>query len=186
MSTEKPFESDLQFVADVVRRSRPAEPAAIYFLWAVIIPIGFALPDFAPHYAGWYWLVMAPLGAVVSMWLGWRYNRRQGQVDRREGLRHGGHWVLFGVGFLLVPLPALTGHLPLPAVAPYLLLVVGLAYASAGLYLNRGLLLTGIIMLVGFAGLVSLPLPYLWTATGVVVALALAAAGWQLARSPQP
>ena len=53
-----PIESvreNLDYVASSVRRNERAPgEAAIYFLWAVLVPIGFALPDFAPRLAGPY------------------------------------------------------------------------------------------------------------------------------------
>ena len=50
MTTNDNLRQDLAFVASAVRRhERAAGVPSIYFLWAVIVAVGFALPDFAPH-----------------------------------------------------------------------------------------------------------------------------------------
>ncbi|HVF63971.1 MAG TPA: hypothetical protein VNE58_08255 [Casimicrobiaceae bacterium] len=89
MTTTDQARDDLAFVADAVRRSDRADALpTIYVLWAAIIAIGFALPDFAPRWAGWYWLLVGPAGGLVSAWLGVRHGIRTGINDRELGRRY--------------------------------------------------------------------------------------------------
>ena len=177
MTTNDNLRQDLAFVASAVRRhERAAGVPSIYFLWAAIVAVGFALPDFAPHLAAPFWVVCGIGGGLASMWLGARDSRRHGTMDRERGRRHGLHWLVAGVGFLLCWLPVLRGS-PIETAVGNFLLVAGLAYAFAGVHLERPLLWSGLLMLAAFVVLNLFALPYTWTGTGVVIGLALAWAG---------
>lgn len=175
---------DLDYVASAIRRSdRPTGDAPIYFLWAILVPIGFALPDFAPRFAGAYWFVAGIGGGLLSWWLGNRSARLRGKVDRELGRRYGFHWLIGGVGFILAALPMVLGVID-PANGPSLFLLVGgIIYLYAGLHLDRGILPSGIVMLVAYVLLLTAKPPYLWTITGLVIAAALAWGGWRALRS---
>ena len=57
MTHDEQIRHDLDYISAAVRRQeQPVGTPAIYFLWAVLVPVGFALPDFAPQWAGLYWL----------------------------------------------------------------------------------------------------------------------------------
>lgn len=168
---------DLDYVASAVRRNDPSTGVpAIYLLWAVIVAVGFALPDFAPALAAPFWIVCGIGGGLASWWLGARDSRQRGTSDRADGLRHGWHWTICGLAFLVCWLPVLRGA-PIDATVANFLLVAGLGYALAGVHLERLLLWSGLIMLAAYALLVTVALPYLWTVTGLAVGLALAVAG---------
>lgn len=168
---------DLDYVANAVRRSdRSAGIPAIYFMWAAIVAVGFFLPDFAPTAALPFWIVCGIGGGLASWWLAERDSRRRGAMDRAEGLRHGWHWTICGLAFLVCWLPVLRGA-PLEAAVGNFLLVAGLGYALAGVHLERPLLWSGLIMLAAYAVLNIVALPYTWTATGLMVALALVVGG---------
>lgn len=177
------LKQDLEYVTRAVRRhDRSMGVPAIYFLWAAVIAIGFALPDFAASWAAPFWLVAGIGGGLASMWLGGRDSRRNGTVDREVGRRHGLHWLVAGAGFLICWLPVMRGS-PIEAAVGNFLLVAGLAYAFAGVHLERPLLWSGLLMLAAYLALNLLALPYTWTATGVVIGLALAWAGYSSRRS---
>ncbi|WP_147654036.1 hypothetical protein [Vulcaniibacterium gelatinicum] len=178
MSPSDRLQQDLAYVASAVRHhERTAGVPAIYFLWAAVIAVGFALPDVAPRQAGPFWLVAGPGGGLLSWWLAARAERRRGVNDVATGRRHGLHWLIGGAGFLLVALPALAGRVSGADAAPGFLLVAGLLYALAGVHLERPLLWSGLLMLVAYAVLVLFAPPYAWTLTGATIALALAWAG---------
>ena len=60
------LQQDLDYVAAAVRRHDASLGVpAIYFLWAVLVPVGFALPDLAPGIAGPYWLVAGIVPAFL-------------------------------------------------------------------------------------------------------------------------
>lgn len=164
---------DLGYVRDVVARSeRDDTPRAIWYLWAVIGGIGFALIDFRPQSVGLFWLLAAPLGFIASMWLGWRHGRTLGQESRREGHAHMLHWGGMGGAIALLVFYAARGHLDGPEIAQAILLVVALGYFLAGVHMARPLLWVGLALAASFLA-VEFVDGYVWTAVGAVTALAL-------------
>jgi len=182
MTEQRQARDDLNYVRAVVRRAEGgANPASIYFLWAVISFFGYAIIDFDPQRTGLYWAVAGPLGGVASGWLGWRSGRRTGQLSSRDGL----HWVgLFVAILLLMPL-AVTGHLAPTELPRVILLLVALAYWSAGVYEDRRMLPVAAVTaaLVAFTVLAA-ELRFLWTITAAVLAGSLAVTGL-FAAAPQ-
>jgi len=187
MSPSDHLREDLDYVASVVRRrDADAGVPTIYFLWAAIIAIGFALVDFARHAPNvfWlYWIVAGVGGGLLSAWLGARAGRREGIRDVELGRRHGLHWGIGGIGFVLTALPMLTGRVAPGQGGANFLLMTGMLYALAGVHLERPLLWSGLLMLAAYAVLTLFYLPYTWTLTGVVIALALVWAGISARRS---
>lgn len=176
MGTEN-LQADLDYVASAVRRSVPrGGPPLIYFMWAVLIAVGWALPDFAPMAAAPYWIVCGIGGGLASWWLAARDERRAGARDVALGRRWGWHWLIGGVGYAVCWLPLLHDGTAKAVIANFLL-VTGLVYALAGVHLDRSLLWTGLLVLLGYVVLVLFTFPYTWTVTGLIVALALVWAG---------
>ena len=176
--TQDELQSNLDYVARAVRHheSPPGVPA-IYFLWALLVLIGFALPDWAPRAAGPYWFVAGIGGGLLSVWLGMREGRRSGLIDRERGRRYSYHWLVAGIAFLLTGLPiALDRFEPHAGVANFLL-IGGTAYALAGVHLDRPFLWSGLIMYAAYAAMMLFSPPYTWTFAGVATAAALAWAG---------
>jgi hypothetical protein len=179
------LKGDLAFVRAAVARGRDdSGTAPTYFLWAAIIGIGFALPDIAPQWAWRFWVVAGVLGGLASVWLGHRHALRRGATDPAVGRKHGAHWLLSGVAMAVPMLAIWLGRVPAPTAAPMLLATVGLAYALAGVHLHPPLRWAGFALLAGSVVLVLWPMPYLWTATGMAVALALVVGGITALRTP--
>ena len=171
-------QDDLAYVVSAVRRQdRPVGLPSIFFLWAVIIAIGFSMADWGSQFAGVFWLVAGIGGGALSWFLGARAERRSGIRDVAEGRRYGLHWLVGGAAYVLTALPMLTGRVAAPVGATYYLLLTGLLYALAGIHLQRGLLPSGLICLVGFAVVTLVAVPYVWTVTGCIIAVALVLAG---------
>jgi len=178
MTSAEQLKQDLDFVASAIRRhERPLGPPAIWFLWALLVPVGFALPDFAPRSAGAYWFFAGIGGGLASWWLGQREARRRGVQDAALSRRIGLHWIIAGIGFVLCGLPLMTGRVEPAAAVPSYMLVAGLVYALAGVHLLRPMLWIGVLMLASYAVLVVAAPPYAWTITGVLIAVGLAWAG---------
>lgn len=180
MTDARETDQDLGYVRRVVQRSEAgSDPAAIWYLWAVIGALGFALIDFAPDRVPLYWMIMGPAGFVASVWLGWRHSRAIGQESDREGRAHLLHWgATLIAAFLLVPLVA---DLPSDGLARALLILLALAYFLAGVHLVPPLRWLGLAM-----ALASLAVPYLtpyaWTSVGALVAIGLVATARSTAR----
>lgn len=166
-------QDDLGYVRDVVTRAERGEsPRMIWYLWALVGLVGFALIDFAPARVPLYWSIAAPLGFALSAWLGWRHGRDTGQLSWREGRGHLLHWggMLVAV-FLLVPL-AEAGGWSGEALAQAILLILALGYFLAGVHLCRPLAWVGLLMAVGYVAVFFVD-RYAWTAIGALVALGL-------------
>lgn len=175
---------DLQYVAATVRRQEKAVGIpSIFYMWAVIVLIGFALPDFAPQYAGLFWFIAGIGGGALSWWMGARAERKQGYFDVEEGKRNGYHWLIGGLGYILVGLPMILGKVDPGVGSIYFLLLTGVLYSLAGIHLQRGLLPGGLIALAGFVLLTVVELPYTWTLTGVFISLALVLGGFAALRA---
>jgi hypothetical protein len=174
MSESNHVHEDLAFVAEAVRNDARPEIRAIYLLWAVLVPIGFALADFAPLWTGWYWLVVGPAGGIASWLIGMRSSTQMGVRDRQTGWRYAWHWIVASVAFALAVLPAATGRVSGSVMGSYMLLIAGLVYVLAGVHLNRPLVYAGTLMLAGFVLINLVSFTYAWTTTGIVVGLGLA------------
>lgn len=178
MSPSDSIKQDLQYVANAVRhRDRSPGVPAIYFLWATIVLVGFSLPDFAPQYAGIFWLVAGFGGGLLSWYLGHRDAIRNGVIDTELGRRHGLHWLVGGIAFLGVALPVVVGQADMAATANSFMLVAALLYTLAGIHLERPLLWSGGVMFVAYAVLVVYDPPHAWTFAGFATAISLAWAG---------
>jgi len=184
MTDSERVQQDLDYVRNVVRHhDADLGVPAIYFLWAVIILVGFALPDLAARLAGRYWLLAGIGGGLLSWWLGARDAKRSGLNDVALGKRHGLHWLITGVAFLLSALPLIVGRGDPGAAVGNFLLIAGLSYALAGVHLNRPMLWSGLLMLAAYGALQLFAPPYTWTITGIVIALSLAWAGLSAQRA---
>ncbi len=170
---------DLDYVAGAVRRDRKRARPAIYLLWAVLIPAGFALSDFAPLHAGLYWAIAAPGGVLCSFWLGHNAALKQGVRDMVLVRRTALHWTAVLAAFFLYGTALASGHIDLRTSFPNWMLIAALGHVFAGIHLNRGLLWSGLVLSAGYVALVWLPLPYIWTSTGLIVAAALGLAAWR-------
>jgi hypothetical protein len=178
MTETERLKHDLDYVAAAVRRrDSPQGLPALYFVWAAIIPIGFALPDLAPRYAMLFWFVAGIGGGLFSWWYGARHGRRQGINDTSTGRRYGYHWLIAGAGFVLGALPMVLDRVEPGIGASNFLLVAGLVYALAGVHLERPLLASGLLMLAAYGVMVVAAPPYAWTVTGIVIGLSLLWAG---------
>jgi hypothetical protein len=173
MTEMEQLEADLGYVRQAVQKSDGGRSvAAIHLLWAVLVPIGFALMDFAPQYVPVYWTFAGPAGFVVSGGLGWRAAVARGQLSHREGRHEALHWgATMGVIFLSVPLVA-TGRVGQDEFGMFITLVLALSYFLAGVHAERPLLAVGVVLMLGYASLWFVP-AYRWTFIGALASGAL-------------
>ena len=177
MTQHSGVQDDLNYVANVVRgESIERGVPAIYYLWALLIGIGFSLPDFAPQHAGLFWAIAGPGGGLLSWYLGARAARRSGVDDRSQAARYGYHWLICGAGFVLAGIPG-AGGMTGAEFGQGMLLVATLAYGLAALHLDRGLALPAVLLGVGYLVIKLALLPYAWTVTAVLIAISLVISG---------
>ena len=172
------LEGDLRFVRGALNAStRPAaSPSTIYFLWAVLILVGFALVDFRTDVVPEYWAVAGPVGFLASAYLGWRHALRVGQSSASDGRRHMLHWGAVLIAVALAVVLRTRGAMPSETLHAVILLVLALGYFTAGLHLDRHLLWVGVLMAAGFL-VVTLVSLYAWTLLGIALAVSLTVAG---------
>jgi hypothetical protein len=185
MTNLNELREDLDFVAGAVRRGRNRAVPGILALWAVLIPVGYSLADFAPEYDGLYWLVAGIGGGIASAFIGRAAAQRAGVRDAEHSKRIALHWLTVFAAFLLFGFSVGTGHMDGASTAPIWLLIAAIAYTMAGIHLDQdqAMLPSGLIMFAGYAVLVWVPLPYPWTITGLVVSASLIVAAVRTARS---
>ena len=174
MTDIEKLRDDIAYVRTATDRSDHVPFRSIYVLWAVIVLCGFPIPDFVDDksWAGRYWLVAAPIGFLLSMWLGSRASTRIGQADIERGMRWAKHWLAYMVAALLGGLLVTGGKLTGSGVGAFSVLLLALAYFYAGLHLDRRLVPVGIVIGICFPAILFLP-GYGSTASGVVIAGAL-------------
>jgi hypothetical protein len=168
---------DLRFVRGALASSAPAKsPAALYFFWAAAVLIGFALVDFRQPLVGPYWLVIGPLGFIVSALLGFRHAGRNGQLSAADCRRQLLHWGGMLLAIALAALMPGRGLVPWESLNAVILLIVALGYFTAGVHGERPFLWVGALMGAGYV-VVMLGTAYAWTIVGVTLAIALTVAG---------
>ena len=178
MTSADQLKSDLDYVSSAVRRHELSLGVpVVHFMWAAIVLVGYALPDFAPRSTGAYWFFAGIGGGLLSWWLGNREARRSGVNDSDASSRMGLHWMFAGAAFLLCALPMMFGRVDIAGGAPYFMLVAGIVYGLAGVHLIRPLLWIGVALLAAYAMLIIANPPYAWTVTGLVIAIGLCWSG---------
>lgn len=177
------LQGDLRFVRGALDDStqRPS-PSALYFLWAAIVLIGFSLVDFRHDAVPAYWSVAAPMGFVVSAYLGWRHANRIGQTSSSVGTRHMLHWGSVLAAVALAVALGVSRAMPSASIGTEILLLLAVGYFTAGLHLDRVFLRIGLLL--GVASVVVTLVPvYAWTMVGITVAVSLVVAGIRAGRS---
>jgi len=170
MMTDSRIESDLDYVRDVVDRSeRSTSPSSIYWLWAIIVLVGFPLADFAPRFVGLYWTIMGPLGGIASGILGYRFSRQLGQLNRKTGIRHALHWGSMMVVIFAAVGMGIAGTVAWTEIHRVILLILSLSYFLAGVHLDPPMLWIGLLMFAAYFAMFFLS-AYAWTIVGIVVA----------------
>lgn len=175
MSATENLRDDLHYVRTALRRRGHAPfPPSIALLWAAICLAGFAVVDMWPGEAWKFWVVAAPAGFVLSMWLGFRRSREAGEEDRAEAMRWASHWLgllaasgLLGLGFA-------AGALTADGFGAVILLLITMAYFTAGIHLSRPLLLVAPVLAGGYLAVLYVE-GHVWLWLGAVTAIALAA-----------
>lgn len=173
MNEPSSLHEDLRYVRSAVDRSqRSRSPAVIWYLWAAISLVGFALIDLRPQAVGLYWLIAAPIGFVLSIWLARRSHARMGQSDRATARRWFEHWAGFLVVVILLVLAGALGGIDGRTIGLAAVLLTALAYYTAGVHLESKLKWVGLVILLAFPTLLFLG-RWAWSATGAVLTISL-------------
>lgn len=178
MDNTETLRDDLRFVKSAVERNQHSIlPLGIAVFWALAVLVGFSLVDFAPAQTGLYWLIVAPLGFIASSYAGALANRKAGTSDRATGMRIMWHFLGMMAAIFLSSLLVNNGELSPAGLGRLILLLLALAYFTAGLSYSRSLIWISLLLTAGYVGLGFFH-TYAWTALGVLTCLALLGAGF--------
>lgn len=168
------LEQDLRFLRDAVeRRDAPARTSrAIMTYWAIHVAIGYTLIDFAPKYAGLFFLVFGIVGGIFSAWMGARESRESGVRDRKAGRREFLHWSSIWLAIAAAIALGITRHLDGQTIGQMVAMLIGLIYFLAGVHFDRNFIWLGLILMAGSI-LVSFLPGYGWTCLGLIIATGL-------------
>ena len=175
MSDATQLQEDLSFVRHAIaRRANRRSPAAILWIIAIYVLVGYSLLDVSPAWACWFFAVggvaMWGIMALVSR----REVRKEGEYDRKYLLRIKLHWgggIAVAAGAcvaLAMGIPALRG----PAFGQVMVVMIGVVYFLGGVHFDRQFLWLGPVLIIGGACVGFVP-HHGWTALGVVIALGL-------------
>lgn len=164
---------NLAYVKQVLNASNsPNNYPAIYYLWGVLVFVGFGIAEFKVAWTSSYWLIAAPIGMVISAWLGIKQDQQRGQQDRQSGGDYMTHFsALLAVIFLAIFTQQYQS----------ILLLISLGYLLAGIHLDRLMLVVGVLAALIYlaieAGLIHSNL-----VVGAVFAIGFFATGWGAAK----
>ncbi|MCK5035167.1 MAG: hypothetical protein KAS73_04675 [Candidatus Sabulitectum sp.] len=171
--TNSKIESDIGYVKDLVTKSgESTQPASFYYLWGIILMVGFSLIDLAPRWVGLFWMIAGPAGGMLSAFLGYKSGIRKGQINREVGIKYALHWSGMAVIVFLAILLGLKGLVHGVVNSQVILLIVALGWWTAGVHFDRIFLWLGGIMVLGFLGTLFMD-RYVWTTMGVLLGLVL-------------
>ncbi len=169
--------SDIDYVKNLVDRAgERSMPASVYLLWAFIVLAGFSLIDLKPSWVALFWMIAGPLGGIVSGILGRRAGVHRGQIDCKEGVRHGLHWGGMMVFIWLAVMLAIKGLIKGELVSQVILLIAAFGWWTAGVHFDRNFLWLSGVMAAGFICSIYLH-NYVWVGTGVLMFIALSVMG---------
>jgi hypothetical protein len=172
MESINDISKDLAFIAKTVEGSKRVRVPSVYLLWAIIIPIGFAMVDFRPQFVGTYWSFLGPIGGVLSGYLGWKSSRHLGQLNRSEAFQTATHWFSMMIAIVMTSTLIDFGYITPKGLGLVILILVSLSYFMAGNYLDKNMRKIGIVMALGFFPIAFLG-QYVWTALGIIVSAGL-------------
>ena len=178
MTRSSQLSDDLGFVRSAVERSEGAlGPRSISLFWALAVLVGMPLGDFAPEHLSRYWMIVGPLGWVVSAVLGALHARRSGQLDLRRGWAQAAHFGFLVVAISLLALLAREGHMPWYAMGPLAVLLLALTYGLAGVHFHRMFFVPAALFAAGYGVLLWVD-AWPWTVVGVLAAVGLLFTAW--------
>jgi hypothetical protein len=169
-------EQDLDYVRRAIHRDAGGGlPVSIALVWAAISLAGFTLLDFAPRRAPAFWAIAAPAGFLASVWLGRRRALADGRRDEAEAGRWLWHWLGLGAAIGLAFLAPVAGVTDWEGLGATILLLLAVAYLTAGVHLHRPLVWVAAVLAAGYLAVLFAPGPK-WTVVGLATAAALLAA----------
>lgn len=126
---------------------------AIFLTLIVLSTIGIGVTNFWPVESFWFWVAMAVVFGLASIYLGWAKARKRGEGVTRIIRIQVLHWVgLLAALFLIFYLFQPTGRLDYNQLALITLLSLALTTFLAGVHFDWRFMIVGIILGLAVAG----------------------------------
>lgn len=153
---------------------------ALFLTLIALSTIGIGVTNFWPVESFWYWVAMAVVFGLCSIYLGWAKARKRGEGATRIIRIQVLHWVgLLAALFLIFYLFHPTGRLDYNQLALITLLALALTTFLAGVHFDWRFMVVGVILGLAVAGAAFLE-SIIWVIIVPVVALiGLAIFWWQ-------
>jgi hypothetical protein len=159
---------DLNYVNNLLEEAQSAGYPMIYVIWGVIVLVGFSLLSIKPEWSVTYWIVSNIVGFIASVFIGMRSDSKVGQRNRELGKRYSQHFGIMGICIFIAMFAQDYRAI---------LLITGLSYCLAGLYLERIMLIVGVITIASYIG-VATGLITSNIVLGLTISAGLFAAAW--------
>lgn len=126
---------------------------AILLTLIALSAVGIGITNFMPVRSFWFWVAMAPVFGVVSLYLGWSKARQRGERISRILWAQVLHWVgLFAAIVLIYLLFDPAGRINNNQLAMISLLALALTTFLAGVHFDWRFMVVGIVLGLSLAG----------------------------------
>ena len=156
MSEQNPFDSNTAADVPVEKPSLAKKihrDEAILLTLIVLSAVGIGITNFMPVRSFWFWVAMAPLFGIVSLYMGWSKARNRGDSASKIIWAQVLHWVgLFAAILLIYLLFDPAGRINNNQLALISLLALALTTFLAGVHFDWRFMVVGIILGLSVAG----------------------------------
>lgn len=156
MSEQNPFDAN---TATDVPVEKPGLAKKIHTDEAILLTlialsaVGIGITNFMPVRSFWFWVAMAPVFGIVSLYMGWSKARKRGEGASKIIWAQVLHWVgLFAAIVLIYLLFDPAGRINNNQLALISLLALALTTFLAGVHFDWRFMVVGIILGVSVAG----------------------------------
>jgi hypothetical protein len=108
--------------------------------------IGFALTDYAPEHASWFWVLILPAFAALGIWDTWRNIRNDGKTNWSVVRIQIYHWIALFVAIKVLFLLIYSGNISGHGGGLMALLLMALTCALVGVNFDRVFIFVGILL----------------------------------------
>jgi hypothetical protein len=108
--------------------------------------IGFALTDYAPEHASWFWVLILPAFAALGIWDTWRTVRSDGKTNWVVVRKQIYHWIALFVAIKVLFVLIYSGNVSGHGGGLIALLLMALTCTLVGVNFDRVFILVGILL----------------------------------------
>ena len=141
-----------------------------HWSWSDLRSIGFALTNYAPERASWFWVLVLPGFAAIAIWHTWKSVRTDGKTNWPVLRKQIYHWIAFFIAIKVMFVLIYTGNISGRGGGLVALLLMALTCTLVGVSFDWLFIFVGVLL--GIAVLVAAWFQeYVWL---VLLALGLA------------